>query len=143
MIKAKPNDANNNNNNNNNSISNDFFPVTLIPPQMIDSKADDENGEIYQDIYDDEDDRSFKTVTKLKTQDDKIETSTIPSKFSETESTNSQSTVVFIKADPHSKDLNGINNATIENKNEQDLKKIHVKGLLLFFKHKFFLNKFK
>ena len=59
--------------------------------------SEEETDEAYEDIYDEEEE-SFKekiNSKKVQNQDDKTETSTLPSKFSETESTNSQATVIY------------------------------------------------
>lgn len=122
MIKNKSND---------NTISNDLFPVTLIPPQTSQSSnTSNDNDELYGDIYDEEDERSFKTH---KTREDRIETETLPSKFSETESTNSQSTVVYNKFDINKKSSDHTNNSMIENKHNDALnqEKIFIKGKII------------
>jgi hypothetical protein len=123
MIKNKSND---------NTVSNDLFPVTLIPPHTTQSSnISNDNDDLYEDVYDEEDERSFKTH---KTNEDEIETETLPSKFSETESTNSQSTVIYNKFDINTKSSDHKNNGMIENKHDDTLsnqEKIFIKGIII------------
>lgn len=79
--------------------ANDLFPAKIIAPNTsakANQAAEEASDEIYEDIYDDDDFEldTFKT-RKIQNLDENVETSTLPSKFSETESTNSRLTVIF------------------------------------------------